>query len=286
MEKVQPERPASQLFHKRSCRKDCPERPGNDPMARLNHALDTLPVPWGVNESIIESILYQWEQYGKQHLPQHWLIAARIFEMAILCAGHYVDNCEYTAAGDLLFNPRKILIYQKGCSHPIKKHRHGCLSDQLHGHRVADQAFPIWFRDNATLRLVRPAVIPFLQTSMEQSGRVADAYLRTVRQRMERAADTMAFLNSWSVSRQADRQDRIESASPETRRFIADHLCAFDDEVFKSLGEEIHRSCNDPGYQSRFVTPPAHTHACTMRLRTITPLFQRPQNRRRRPCPY
>lgn len=267
MEKVQPKRPASQLFHQLFCRQDCQNKPGNDPIARLNRALDTLPVPWGMNEPIIESVLHQWEQYGKQHLPQYWLIGARIFEVAILSAGHYVDNCEYTAAGDLLFNPRKILIYQKGCSQPIKKHRHGRLSDQLHGHREADQPFPIWFRDQVTLRLVKPAVIPFLLTRMEQSGRMADAYLRTVRQRMQRAADTIAFLNSWSISAQEDLQGRIESASPETRRFIADHLCAFDDEAFKALGEEIYRACSDPGYQSRFITKPAPTHACTKRLR-------------------
>lgn len=162
MEKCQPKRPASQRFHRLLCRQDCKNKPANDPIARLNHALDTLPVPWGVNESMIESILHPWEQYGKRHLPQYWLIAARIVEAAILCAGHYVDNCEYTAAGDLLFNPREILIYLKGCSHPIKKHRHGRLSDQLNGHRQAGQPFPIWFRDRTALRMVKPAVIPCL----------------------------------------------------------------------------------------------------------------------------
>lgn len=268
MEKFQPKRPASQLFHQLFSRRDWKNEPGNDPIMRLNQALGALPVPWGVNESIIESILNQWEGYGKQHLPQYWLIATRICEIAILCAGHYADNCEYTAAGDLLFNPRKILIYQKGCSHPIEKHRHGRLSDQLHGHREADQPFPIWFRDQATLRLVKPAVIPFLLTGMEQSGRIAGAYLRMVRQRMQRAADTIAFLSAWSVSRKEDLQDRMASASPETRRFIADHLCAFGDEVFKALGEEIHRACSHPGYRSRFIIPPAHTHTCTMRLQT------------------
>jgi hypothetical protein len=266
MEKAYPEHPASQPFQKLFCRQDSRNEPGNDPLTRLNHALATLPVPWGLNESIIESIVHQWEQYGKQHLPQYWLIAARIFEVAILCAGHYVDNCEYTAAGDLLFNPRKILIYQKGCSHPIKKHRHGRLSDQLHGHREADQPFPIWFRDHVAIRMVKPAVIPFLLTRMEQSGRMVDVYLHTARQRMQKAADTIAFLNSWSISRQEDLQPRIESASPQTQRFIADHLCAFDDETFRALGEEIHCTCSDPGYQSRFITPPTHTHAGTTRL--------------------
>jgi hypothetical protein len=115
--------------------------------------------------------------------------------------------------------------------------------------------------------MVKPAVIPFLLTCMEQSGRMVDAYLHMARQRMQKAADTIAFLNSWSISRQEDFQARIESASPETRRFIANHLCAFDDETFRALGEEIHCACSDPGYQSRFITPPAPPHAGTMRLR-------------------
>lgn len=80
-------------------------------ITELNYAIDAYRISWDINEAVIENILHQWEQHDKHNSPVYWLVAARIFEMAILCAGHYVDSCEFEAAGDLLFNPRKILIY-------------------------------------------------------------------------------------------------------------------------------------------------------------------------------
>ena len=124
-----------------------------DPIVKLNNATDAHQVPWAIHESVIEYILHQWRQLGKPHLPQYWLITVRLFEMAILCAGHYVDNCGITAADDLLFNPRKILIYQKGNPRPCVKHRHGWLCDQLRGHKHANELFAGWVKHRAATHI-------------------------------------------------------------------------------------------------------------------------------------
>lgn len=248
-------------------RKCCPPKPlrsplqrghphscnGRDPIVKLNNAIDAHQVPQGVNELAIESILHQWEQHGKRHRPQYWLLAARLFEMAILCAGHYVDNCEFTAAGDLLFNPRKILIHQRGCSPPLVKHRHGRLSDQLKVHAAANQPFPVWFKRHAATQMIAPAVLPYLLNRLEQSGRMAAFYLQAARERLQKAAATIGFLGAWSLSGRQELHGCLQAAAPATRALITDHGCAFDPGLFATLGKEIRLLDNDPDYRSDFI---------------------------------
>jgi hypothetical protein len=225
-------------------------------ITKLNHSIDAHQIPIGVNESDIESILGQWEQHDKCHSPMYWLMAARIFEMSILTAGHYVDNCEFRAAGDLLFNPRKILIYPKDCLRPIVKRRHGRLSDQLKelGYSSANKPFPIWIKNQVDTQIVRPAILPYLLNCLKQSGRLSAHYLQTTQRRLEKASQAIGFLCSWSISDAQDLYNKMNAASPSTRRFINHHLCLFDKTLFNALGKEIHRFGENPNYRSDFIT--------------------------------
>lgn len=227
-------------------------------ITKLNHAMDAHEIPIDVNESAIESILEQWEQHDKSHLPGHWLMAARLFEMSILSAGHYVDNCEFKAAGDLLFNPRKILIYQKDCLHPMVKWRHGRLSDQLKGiERISiHEPFSKWFKHKVATQITRPAILPYLLSCLKQSGRLSEHYLQTAECRLKKASQAIGFLCSWSISNADELYFKMQAATPSTRRFIHHHLCLFDTTLFDTLGKEIHRFGKNPKYRSDLITNP------------------------------
>jgi hypothetical protein len=97
----------------------------------LNEALDHLNVPYDVNEQTIENFLQNLKAFDTTHQPAYWLMMARLFELSLILAGHYADNCEFSEAGDLLVNPRKVLIHRKGYPYPLRKSRHGRLTEQL-----------------------------------------------------------------------------------------------------------------------------------------------------------
>lgn len=102
-----------------------------NPLLILNEELDNFRLPHEINEPSIERLLKILEDSGASDQSFYWLLMARIFELALFCAGHYADNCEFSAAGDLLVNPRKVLIHRKGYPHSRVKQRHGRISDQL-----------------------------------------------------------------------------------------------------------------------------------------------------------
>ncbi len=72
----------------------------------LNNQMDLANVPYGLNEDKILEVLSVLEYIGDETTPEYWLMVCRISEMALLCAGQYADGCEFSAAGDLLVNPR------------------------------------------------------------------------------------------------------------------------------------------------------------------------------------
>lgn len=248
------------------CESICPRPPflygTNSPVADINRTIDFHRVPNGVNESIIEHLLQRWERCSKHHLPQYWLLAARILEMAMLCAGHYIDNCEFSAAGDLLFNPRKIMIYCKGDPQPVAKHRHGRLSDQLRDRMENQVRFPMWFKHHATLQTTEPAIVPYLIRRLENRQCMTPSYMQSIRRRAAKAADAIGFLAAWHVRSNEVLHGKMQTASTETRQLVSDHLCAFDASGFAHIGEEIDILCRYSRFQSTFMVRSAFDTGC------------------------
>ena len=221
----------------------------SDPLLLLNAELDTLKSPHVINEASIERFLTRLENSDPSDQSSYWLLMARIFELALVCAGHYADNCEFSAAGDLLVNPRKVLIHLKGCPHSLVKQRHGRISEQVHkGGRCGKHLF-LLLKHEVAVEIAKPAILPYLVEQMKHSKQIALWYLDHAEQRMKKIADTIGFLSTWPVSRFEDLHKRIHEASPKMRRFVADHLCRFDTRYFERLGREIHRlikNSNEP----------------------------------------
>ena len=167
-------------------------------------------------------------------------------EAALLCAGNYVDNCEFSAAGDLLVNPREIRVHAKDRWSQVTKWRHGRLSDQFRANGLSRRHAIETIKNDYQLEITRPPLLPYLLGSLKASGQVAGAYLAHTDRRIRQITDTMGFLTSWQVFEAADLHRRTLGATPETRSFISSHLCRFDNRIFLQAGNAVHRLTIDP----------------------------------------
>lgn len=227
-----------QLFHIAKERHD-----KRYPLLLLNEALDKVGrPPHEINETALERFLKMLEASAASGQSCFWLLKARIFELSLLCAGHYADNGEFSAAGDLLFNPRKVLIHRKGNPHSQVKPRHRRLSEQLNKGAMRRKHLLLWLKHEVAVEVAKPALLPCLFEQIQQSKQIASWYLKSAGERMKKIADTIGFLCSWSVSSFEDFHERIQTASPKTRRFINEHLCRFDMHYFERLGQEALQS--------------------------------------------
>ena len=219
---------------------------------RINTLMNGLQLPRDANEALIEDLLEKVEHCARDCRARYRLLTARVLEAALLCAGHYADNCEFGAAGDLLVNPRRILVHIRGCRRPLVKRRHGRLSDQLAAY-CDTQPFPAWFKHNAVLEISEPALVPHLFQRLERFQCFRPAYLDSIRGRMDKAADTVGFLSAWGITRWEDLHRRFQRASSQEREFIAANLCGFDLADFHGLGREIDRTAHPDEFQSKYL---------------------------------
>lgn len=166
------------------------------------------------------------------------LIAARIAEMAVVTAGNYVDNCDFSAAGDLLFNPKWVDVYVNGHETPIRKKRHTRLSHQLAP--LMGESEPVcWLTSNTMVNVRQNALLPHLRSFFKRSGIMATHYLDHIDRRCRKAADAMAFLMSWRIFSSRELIQRLQICSPLRKAFVEKNLCRFGWSDFFDLGKEI-----------------------------------------------
>ena len=225
----------------------------SDPLLLLNAELDHLKQPHVVVERSLERFLEILEDSCASDQPLYWLVMIRIFELALFCAGNYADNGEFSAAGDLLVNPRKVLIHRKGHPHSLVKQRHGRISDQLNKDgRCQKDVFSL-LKNEVAVEIAKPAILPHLLKQMQNSRTLASGYLHHCAERMKKIADVIGFLSAWAVSGFEDLHHRMREASPETRRFVGDHLCGFDMRYFERIGREIQKLIKNSKEPCEFV---------------------------------
>lgn len=219
----------------------------------FNDQLDQPLIPQGVNENFIRKLLSILDQINEKSEPEYWLMLARLAEMSLLCAGYYADTCEFCAAGDLLVNPHKIWIHIRGQKFPIRKNRHGKLSEQLNLKNDSMDNFIGWFKKNVLLEVREKSLLEDLYCRMEASGKFNSCYLTDFQYRMNRVASTIGFMNSWQINSLQELHLKLKNASPQTRQFVEENLCNFDRTIFNRLGDDINRMQFEPFYQSEFL---------------------------------
>ena len=210
---------------------------------RFNRRLDQMVVPGAVNEDLIADLGGQLDAEGNRQSDLYWLLAARLAEMTLLLAGHYADCGEIGGAGDLLVNPRRVLVYLRGAPGPVLKERHRPLSDQFNPGSLSLPEFAAWFRDNAMSRITEPALLTAFLTRLTRSGRVAATYLEAFQARMSRVADVMRF---------GFRANDLQTGRPYSLQ------CRFDAGDYRRLGRHVTRACCDPAFYSPYLVPPVH----------------------------
>ena len=207
--------------------------------ACANAIMNRLEPPFLVNENHIETLVEMVAGPDTDDSAVHWLLMARLAELGLLCAGHYADNCEFQAAGDLLVNPRRVEVHFRGIAEPLVKRRHGRLSDQLRQWPQLASRDLLQVKREARPLITKAAILPYLHETMRQSGRFNTSYLARITTRMQKIADTIGFLTAGSFQCAEDLYSREKEDGGAINRFVEEHLCRFDTFMYHRLGHHI-----------------------------------------------
>jgi hypothetical protein len=220
----------------------------------FNLKLDCISRTSRLNESIIENLLAQLNRHRDGDTDVYWLTVARINELALLCAGTYADNCEFRLVGDLLLNPRRVLIHVRGSLRPVTKIRHRGLTEQFR--HVADSPLEVieWLKRETLQEIKEEALLPSLYGLLSSSGRMEKRYLDSVTERKTRIAALSGFLASSGFEDGADIHRWMKNAGPADRRMVDSMLCRFDCGIFFEMGEDIRRMAGSYSEGSRFLS--------------------------------
>jgi hypothetical protein len=208
-----------------------------------------------IDEKLIENFWSRAHRLGEDG-PGYWLLMARLAEAALLCAGNYADNCEYEAAGDLLVNPREIMVRTQDNSRATAKNRHGRLSEQFGLEGVGCHPSLKRFSAGMCLEITKPPLLPHMTNVLRRSDRISVAYLQRLEEGQRCIADTLAFLAAWPIFDSAELWRRLQASSVRQRAFAESHLCRFDARVFHRIGADLRLSLADPDYPSPFLAGP------------------------------
>lgn len=169
-----------------------------------------------------------------------WLTAARVAELAILCAGNYADCAEFSLAGDMLANPLHIDIHFSDWRAPTSKWRHGRFSDQVG--QILDLAPREAMKTaGASPRVRRPALLPELQQQLKDGGMLSADYLESIDRRLKSIAETLCFMAAWQIRDGQDLCRRLKAAKELEKRFVESALCRFQTGIFNRLGMDLRR---------------------------------------------
>ena len=162
--------------------------------ASLNIRLDKDVSPFHLTEGLLEERLRDLENLGSGSGVAYWLTFARLAELALFCGGTYADAGEFSVSGDLLVNPRLVLVHLRGRAQAVTKERHLPLSEQFR--EVADSARGViqWLKHNTIVSVEKEPLLPLFYETLKSSGRFRQPYLDSVDGRMKRIADTLTFL--------------------------------------------------------------------------------------------
>ena len=208
-------------------------------LIRLNARLERDAYLSRCNETQLERRLNEFEEIGVDQGAAYGLTLARINELALLCAGNYADQCEIRGVGDLLFNPRRLLVHVAGLPGPVTKRRHMGLTEQFADVAGTRRDVVAWLREETVLEIKEKALLPHLYEGLRDSGIISRQYLDSVDDRMKKIADVTGFLASNQFLNGLDFHQWLHHAPAADRDFIESRLCRFDTEIFFALGRDL-----------------------------------------------
>jgi hypothetical protein len=218
-----------------------------------NRSLEAMSYPTCLNEKFLEQKIDELDEIGPVRKDLYCLTLARINELALLCAGNYADNLEFTAAGDLLVNPRLILVHIKGGIGPVIKKRHSRLTDQFRNVAGTRREVIQRLRKETLLEIKREPLLPYLYERLKVSDYISSEHLFSIETRMKRIADVIVLLCSLNLPGCHEFHQWLQHTTRSEREFITSKLCQFDKRTFYDLGHDFHKIIKREGCRSRFL---------------------------------
>jgi hypothetical protein len=222
-------------------------------LADFNYSLEHAFSVISLNEKFLEQKIDELERIGPINGELHCLTFARLNELALICAGNYADNFECAAAGDLLVNPRLILVHIKRQIRPVIKKRHSRLTEQFRNVASTRSEVIQWLKKETLLEIKKAPLLPYLYESLKKSGYMSREYLLSADRRMKRIADVVVLLCSLHLPDSHEFHQWLQYTTQSERQFIKSRLCQFDTRTFYDLGYDIHQIIQGKGYKSRFL---------------------------------
>ncbi len=182
----------------------------------------------------------------------YWLTLARIMELALFSAGNCADNGMLRQVGDLMFNPRTIMVHIAGQSAPVKKRRHEPMTVQF-GDRAGHENVVWWLQRNTINEVKEKPIVPTLMEALRSGGRMTDEYLESVESRSRKIADTVNLVSMCLNGPVTGFDQYLATIDQEERRFLEAGLCRFDLTVFRELESEIWSGTSCGACRSAFI---------------------------------
>jgi hypothetical protein len=218
-----------------------PAERGESSLLRYNQALERDCAISNLNESFLEDKLSALERCRVGSAKAYWLTVARLTELTLICAGNYADNGFLSGVGDLLFNPRLILVHVRGKMTPIAKQRHVPMTVQFA--HTADTPCGVikWLKTNTILETAKSPLLPHLVAILKSSGFISKQYLDSIAERERRVVELTCVLAGQGPTDLQDFHQWLASLSGPDRGTITSRFCRFSTSTFKSLGHDVRR---------------------------------------------
>ena len=225
-----------------------------DAVIKFNRMMDEKAALHHLNEAVLARLLTDLEDCVFVYDALYWLTLARINELAILCAANYAENFEFALVGDLLVNPRLVLVHVKGASQPTIKKRHTRLTEQFCHKAPSKREVIRWLTSHTIVENRTDALLPDLLGCLRESGVFSHAFVTSIENRLKQLADLTAHLACQPFENRTAFEEWLEKASADDREFMKSICCQFDSGRYRLLGKHIDQMACDPDYESCFLT--------------------------------
>ena len=170
----------------------------------------------------------------------YWLTLARINELTLLCAENYANNGELTLVGDLLLNPRLILVHIRNENRPVVKKRHTPLTEQFRFAAETAQGVIDWLKTETCLEIKKDALLPHLHRRLEKSGYFRKEYFESVTRRKIKIAKLTGFISGIGSIESFDFYQWLQKAGPSDRELLKSKLCPCTRDFYFELGSRVY----------------------------------------------
>ena len=224
-----------------------------DELFQFNRLLDAAAGTFRVDETFLIGKISELDRLNPVDESGYWLTLARLTELAVTSAGAWVDLGELKPAGDLLINPRRVLVHVRNESSPRVKQRHVRLTEQFSAMGEGRADVIDWLKRETVVEVNQKALLPELVGQLTGSGFLRDEYLEGLDLRLKKMAGAIGLVSAALGPPHHDLHRYLSSLPAGDRDYFEANLCRFDLGLYNELGRDLMDLLLIPGYESRFL---------------------------------